>query len=449
MDIINIKGRVAFLMLIIQLNIYFVPDSFSQTYSYPEVGQASPNFVFYDVHHAKSSSLSLSDFKGKYLILDFWAIGCTSCIESFPKMDALQRKFGDKVKILLVGEKIKAADVKKYYERYRSYYGLNLSVAFDSVYFKSFVHRTVPHIIWIDPNGIVQAVTTNTDVSEQTIEKFISAQKFNFSDASFKAQSKQDVKGFDSIQHAKMQSSNKESQTSIYKSIISEWRAEDGFPAYSYFDPKFSIESNNGVYRITGTPLIILFKLAYFGSAFGNLYKPDWWLWPILRTKDSLTLNQESDGRKLYNYSIRVPIDRANNLELMAMMQRDLRNAFNYNVNLEERLMPSLELVVTDQNKVRSIESNFGVMGNSLDIGNKSHFFRNYPIEEIPRRLSGRLPGARFVAYNMTGISGNVSFQFDADLLNLDSIRKGLRKIGLDLRPGFRAVKVMILSDPQ
>nr|WP_321451232.1 TlpA disulfide reductase family protein [uncultured Carboxylicivirga sp.] len=38
-------------------------------------------------------SVSLNDYKGKYVLLDFWYIGCGSCIKSIPQLNALHTKY--------------------------------------------------------------------------------------------------------------------------------------------------------------------------------------------------------------------------------------------------------------------------------------------------------------------------------------------------------------------
>lgn len=37
----------------------------------------------------EGNSLSLSDFKGQYVLVNFWAYWCTPCIKEFPEMQAL------------------------------------------------------------------------------------------------------------------------------------------------------------------------------------------------------------------------------------------------------------------------------------------------------------------------------------------------------------------------
>ena len=57
------------------------------------------------------SKLSLGDFAGKYIILDFWNQGCVPCIAAFPEIDSLQKHFKDKLQIILVNKESKESTI--------------------------------------------------------------------------------------------------------------------------------------------------------------------------------------------------------------------------------------------------------------------------------------------------------------------------------------------------
>ncbi len=42
------------------------------------------------------------DLKGKIVLVDFWASWCTPCAKSFPALDELQKKYGDKLVVIAV-----------------------------------------------------------------------------------------------------------------------------------------------------------------------------------------------------------------------------------------------------------------------------------------------------------------------------------------------------------
>lgn len=58
-----------------------------------EPGNPAPVFATIDIN---GNPLSLSDFKGKYVILDFWASWCVPCRKANPHLKALYEKYKDK-----------------------------------------------------------------------------------------------------------------------------------------------------------------------------------------------------------------------------------------------------------------------------------------------------------------------------------------------------------------
>ncbi|MDD5136710.1 MAG: TlpA disulfide reductase family protein [Candidatus Omnitrophica bacterium] len=58
-----------------------------------EVGQAAPDFTLKDMD---GQSASLSDFKGKAMILNFFASWCPPCRSEIPDFVELQKAYGDK-----------------------------------------------------------------------------------------------------------------------------------------------------------------------------------------------------------------------------------------------------------------------------------------------------------------------------------------------------------------
>jgi peroxiredoxin len=54
---------------------------------------AKLNFTFKDINNRK---VSLSDFKGKVIILDFWATWCVPCKAEIPGFIDLQKKYGQR-----------------------------------------------------------------------------------------------------------------------------------------------------------------------------------------------------------------------------------------------------------------------------------------------------------------------------------------------------------------
>jgi len=55
-----------------------------------KVGTAAPDFTLEDLN---GKSTTLQQFKGKVVLLDFWAPWCDPCRDGLPLLDALYRKY--------------------------------------------------------------------------------------------------------------------------------------------------------------------------------------------------------------------------------------------------------------------------------------------------------------------------------------------------------------------
>jgi peroxiredoxin len=61
-------------------------------------GQPAPDFTLTDM---QGQQVSLSDLKGKVVILNFWATWCPPCREEMPSMEMLYRKYKDQGLVIL------------------------------------------------------------------------------------------------------------------------------------------------------------------------------------------------------------------------------------------------------------------------------------------------------------------------------------------------------------
>ncbi len=63
-----------------------------------QIGTQAPDFTVKD----SDKTVTLSQFRGKPVVLNFWATWCPPCVEEVPSLVALQKQMGDKVVVLAV-----------------------------------------------------------------------------------------------------------------------------------------------------------------------------------------------------------------------------------------------------------------------------------------------------------------------------------------------------------
>src|SRR5258707_15062744 len=79
-------------------------NAIASVHPVPEAGKPCPDFSLNNLVNSKKSRITLNDFKGKWLMIDFWEVSCTSCVASFPKINHLQTLFRDNMTIVLIGD---------------------------------------------------------------------------------------------------------------------------------------------------------------------------------------------------------------------------------------------------------------------------------------------------------------------------------------------------------
>ncbi|UQA75657.1 TlpA family protein disulfide reductase [Sphingobacterium siyangense] len=121
--------------------------------------------------NGKTAVVSMAQFKGKPLILDFWSVSCASCITKFPKLHVLQLKFQRDFNVLLVN-----SEENDQIHRMRNDFLRDniLPTVYGDRYLNAlFPHRGVPYYVWITPIGRISAITSAEFVDEQKVKAFI------------------------------------------------------------------------------------------------------------------------------------------------------------------------------------------------------------------------------------------------------------------------------------
>jgi len=83
-------------------------------------GNASPEFTVTDIDGKKRS---LSDYRGKVVLLDFWATWCTPCRAEIPHFVEMQQKYGPQgFQVVGISMDDDAKPVKEFYRQFNMNY---------------------------------------------------------------------------------------------------------------------------------------------------------------------------------------------------------------------------------------------------------------------------------------------------------------------------------------
>ena len=132
----------------------------------PKVQQA-PDFTLEDMQGKK---VSLSDFRGKIVVMNFWATWCPPCIEEMPSMEKLHQRFKGEDFVLLAinAEENGRAAVEKFLKKKSFTFPILLDE--DAVVQQLFNIYRLPETLIINRNGeIVTKVLGGRDWMDSEI----------------------------------------------------------------------------------------------------------------------------------------------------------------------------------------------------------------------------------------------------------------------------------------
>ncbi len=116
-------------------------------------GMDAPTFNLKDIN---GRSVSLIDFKGKVVFLDFWATWCTPCIHQLPSHKKLQEQFQGREVVFLYISMDRNSTIWKNFVQNNNLPGIHLSAGTNMLHSqiaKKYKVNSLPYSLIIDPNG--------------------------------------------------------------------------------------------------------------------------------------------------------------------------------------------------------------------------------------------------------------------------------------------------------
>lgn len=121
------------------------------------VGETVPSFKARTIDGSKS--VALEDYRGKVVLLDFWASWCPPCLKSLPKYNDLRREIGtSNFEIVAINVDENTDDARKFLQKHPVSYPIAKDPK--GILPGVFGVKAMPTSYLIDKNGVVQYVHT-------------------------------------------------------------------------------------------------------------------------------------------------------------------------------------------------------------------------------------------------------------------------------------------------
>lgn len=401
-------------------------------------GDPVPELMIYNILHHPQGKAALSSFRGRPLILNFMATWCSLCVSLLPKTDSLQQLYQGQVQFLAVTYQPEA-DVSKLLEKLKmrgNAITLPIAVA-DTVLRSLFRHQYIPHYVWIDSEGTIQAITGHEEVTPANIQQFLKTKSLALK-----------LKNDKSLPYTKEQLLLAENRQIPNKHVL----YQSAFTGFISGLPSsftiFPVEATKP-HRVVATNARIptLFKIAY-GSLQGKIFSDNT---ISLEMHDTTCCDSRLTGAAYsawlsahgYGYELIVPPSLLG--QQAQIMQQDLARMFpQYVAVIEKRSFPCYALVRTSKHD--KIKTRGGTAGTEVTpFGAR---VQNQTFIPLLFQLNAKyLAHLQKPVIDQTGYTGKADLTLTADMDNPEAIRQALAAYDLDLVVGTHEIEVLVIRD--
>lgn len=391
------------------------------------IGEKITDYTFTDIINTDSATLSIANFRGKILILDFWSSYCAPCIASFPKKDAIARKYRDDVSLIKIAVSNTPTDreaCRQIFNRHSKKYDLQLPCAFDTVMFRKLDFSGVGQSIVIGRDGTVLTTCLSNLLTDSVINRLVAGLPIDLPEAATRTARRSKSNALNANQY------RLEDDLSLirYKSILT--KAQPTFPIHN-------VQSNlsGGGYslKIFNFRPISMYKRGY-ATAF-----------PSFRTT-RISIETADPSRlkdSIYCFEL-IMVEPNNDIHPETLVRKELDRVFQVNSRIEKRVKRCLILTSDDTTRIAT-RGGQPVYDARNSMGPR---MINQPISRLDGILENNT-GTDLPFVNETGIKGHVDIELDYDfrLPKLERYRRALAPYGLELIEGDREIDVVVITD--
>jgi len=434
-----------YILFICYLFIFYPIETRAQEVYPLGINDPVPDVFLGRVLNEPTKKIRVSDFKGKLLILDFWNIYCSSCIHSMPKMNALQKRFKDRIQIIYVTRN-SAKEVNQLFSRIKVKKPDIPFIIDDSMLKAYFPHNGDPFHVWINQVGKVYALTFDYCTDSITINGFLTGEKPRL------------LRRWDyginknyplvSEQNAPLLN-NADSYSIFFKSLI------EYSNSTSLFFERDS--SNNSPYllRVINGPLIMFYDIAFNWDLYGsevnyfNLRKNNR---IIIKIKDSSLFFQhhlssrEGELTMSNTYGYEIKVSKEHEKFLYKSMQEDLNRFLPFIADVEKREVKCLVFKRTSNNEIPI----FGASGNKEQITYNEDgtiAIQNMPPKTFILNLIYQNPDIKTPIIDESDFSGCLNMVIQSKLSDIKTLNRELQKYGFGLFEEQRKINMLIIKD--
>ena len=432
------------------------------------LGEKCPNLEFSNLVNTSISGVKLSDYKGKLVILDFWATWCGACVKALPKLNKLQKKYQEEIVILPITYQDRET-VKTFLDKREAsgYFGeeeLALTmVVNDSAAQEYFPHKLLPHTVWLDKSANYITATKSDMINETTIEKYLS-------EDIAPNELKKDLLEINMnlpLLFGGLGKSSPDLKSLKYSSLFLEGKI-DGLASFIGYQCDYNnIEGTQELTKVIAANHWVqtLYKVAFIGPRKQGV---EYWDFPnvdlkyasrlLWEAKDSTLYNwpgrtKESwdavpDSLKWFSFEMVAPLKDSTHfqLDILNELNRYFGNTCNLEGKVEKRKVRYWALMKSGKSEL--FKSNGGNLDFVIDKDEKVVRVKNYSLKTfLFYWLSFHAGDLNMPVINETGYDGLVSFEFSANSTSMESMNNGLKEFGLQLKLKEGYIDMIVIKD--
>lgn len=381
------------------------------------IGDSCPDAFFYTVVNAKPG-LRLSDYKDRHIIICFVSPGCGLSHTMFPKLQHIQKQFGNELRVILV-----ASSTMQQWNEIKSYNSeaANLSLVMaleDSVMENLFPHQFKPHAVWLDKNRKVKAITDWEYITPRNLRQFLDGRELNLP-------LKKDVGKYNITVPLITHYDDRNSRPSFYSMITPHLPGTKLLMGFL----KDSLH-NSSRFSVINAPVLTLFRISWNSNPlikFSNRYLFE------VRDRDKLLFDSSRfikygwDLRNTWCYEAVLPLSTSRE-QFYQKLRLDIEYDLGYSISEERRQVECLVLKKKDgRYRKQASKPRFKTISDLVELLN----------------LTQTVP-----VIDETGITGSIALaDISGNPYDRDTVEKYLEANGLQLVPETRELEMLIVRE--